>query len=55
MATLKRVELLGLPAALLVLVVARSLPAAPVTLYLRLAAATAIFLYPGYLAAASLR
>ena len=54
MATLKRVELLGLPAALLVLVVARSLPAAPVTLYLRLAAATAIFLYPGYLAAIAL-
>ena len=54
MATLRRVELFGLPAALLALVVARLLPVGPVTLYLRLMAATVVFLYPGFLAAIAL-
>ena len=54
MATLKRVELLGLPAALLVLAAARLLPVGSVTLYLRLAAATVVFFYPGFLAAVAL-
>jgi len=53
-ATLRRVELFGLPAALLALVVARLLPVGPVTLYLRLMAATVVFLYPGFLAAIAL-
>ncbi len=54
MATLRRAELFGLPAALVVLALARLLPVGPVTLCLRLAAATAIFLYPGFLAAIAL-
>jgi hypothetical protein len=49
MATLRRVHFGALPAALLVLGVARYLPAGTVTIYLRLLAATVIVFYPGLL------
>jgi hypothetical protein len=54
MAALKRVELVGLPVALLALALTRLLPEGEIAIYLRLAAATVVFFYPGYLTAVAL-